>query len=385
MYAEHLTGAVIGGILIGTAVAGSIYSLAAAATVLHFLAVRPTPPRRSDPVTLIKPLHGDEPRLFDNLSTFLTLDHNGPIQLLLGVQRHDDPAIAVVDALRTRHPQARIDLVVDPRTHGANGKVANLINMTPHAVHRLLVISDSDIAVGPDYLAQILAVLDSADVGAVTCAYHGRGDAGFWSRVGAAWQDWHLLPGVVFGFNTGLARPCMGSTIAMQADTLAAIGGFSRFADILADDYAIGQAVIARGLKVVVAPILVTHAGGVATFRALWRQEVRSAATILKVEPLGYAASVAAMPLPIALLAVPFYPVVGVVAALGALCARATLAIAIGRVAAARPLSLALLPLRDCLTFATFVASFCARSVDWRGRTLRMSDKGRIVAEPEFP
>ncbi len=375
---------VIGWLLAGIAVIGALYTLVAAMVVARFFVPQGAAPRSTEAVTLLKPLYGAEPRLFDNLASFLTLDHDGLVQLLLGVQRADDPAIAVVEALRAAHPGARIDLVVDPHTHGANGKVANLINMTPHAAHPLLVLSDSDIAVEPDYLSRILATLDAPDVSAVTCAYRGRGDAGFWSRLGAAGLDWHLLPGVIFGVSTGMAKPCMGSTIALRMETLAAIGGFDAFADTLADDYAIGQAIIARGGKIAVPAMLVTHAGTDASFAALWRHEVRWGATILAVEPLGVTAGVIAMPLPLALIATAFHPVAGAWALLAALVTRLALAATMARTTGSQPISRALLPLRDCLTFAGFIASFFARSVDWRGSHLRIEGSGRVSSGPEI-
>jgi ceramide glucosyltransferase len=376
--------AIFGWILLAMAVVGALYTFAASFVFARFFDRQPTASRRNDAVTLLKPLYGDEPRLVDNLATFLTLDHDGPVQLLLGVQRPDDPAIAVVEELRTRYPAARIDLIVDPTPHGANGKIANLINMATHAVHPILVLSDSDIAVAPDYLSHFLAVLDTPGVGAVTSAYVGRGDAGFWSRLGAAGLDWHLLPGVVFGVSTGLAKPCMGSTIALRAETLVAVGGFGAFADTLADDYAIGQAIAALGLKVAVPPMLVTHAGADANFAELWWHELRWQATILGVEPVGYTAGVIAMPFPLALLGLPFHPFAGAGVALAALIARLVLVTTIRQVTGARPASRLLLPMRDCLTFAGFVASFFARSVDWRGSNLKMECDGQVSAGSEI-
>ncbi len=378
-----LIAAIFGWILLAMAVAGALYTLAAAAVFARFFGRRPPPSRRGEAVTLLKPLHGDEPRLVDNLATFLTLDHDGPVQLLLGVQRPDDPAIAVVETLRARYPAARIDLVIDPAPHGANGKIANLINMAPHAAHSVLVLSDSDIAVAPDYLSHVLTALDEPGVGAVTSAYVGRGDAGCWSRLGAAGIDWQLLPGVVFGVSAGLARPCMGSTIALRAGTLAAIGGFRAFADTLADDYAIGQAIGALRLRVEVPPMLVAHAGTDARFTGLWRHEVRWQATILGVEPVGYTAGVIAMPFPLALLAMLFHPLAGAAIALAALAARLILVTIIGHVTGSRPASRWLLAMRDCLTFAEFVASFFVRSVDWRGSNLKMERDGQISAGSE--
>ncbi|KQS01315.1 hopanoid biosynthesis associated glycosyl transferase HpnI [Sphingomonas sp. Leaf357] len=376
--------AIFGWILVVIVVVGALYTVAAAVVFARFFARALPAPSRSDAVTLLKPLYGVEPRLFDNLATFLKLDHDGPVQLLLGVQRADDAAIAVVDRLRSAYPSAQIDLVIDPTRHGANGKISNLINMTPHARHPILILSDSDIAVRPDYLARLLDALDAPDVGAVTAAYVGRGDAGFWSRFGAAGLDWHLLPGVIFGASRGLATPCMGSTIALRAETLAAIGGFAAFADTLADDYAIGQAILAQEQKVVVPPMLVTHAGIDASFADLWRHEVRWGATILGVEPIGYTAGVIAMPVPIALLATALIPAIGGWALLAALASRLILIAAIRRVSGQWPVPPLLLPVRDCLTFAGFIASFFATSVDWRGSTLRMERDGQVSSGPEI-
>jgi len=364
---------------------GSLYMLAALVTFRAFFAGAAKPARRTEGVTILKPLYGAEPRLADNLASFLEQQHDGPIQLLCGVHRADDAAVAAVEALQARYPHARIDLIVDPRPHGANGKVANLINLEPHIAHDIFALSDSDMVARPDYLAGLLAALDRPNTGAVTLAYHGRGDAGFWSRVAAAGLSWQFLPGVIFGTAHGLAKPCMGSTIAMRLTTLAAIGGFAAFADVLADDYAIGEAVAAQGLQVVVPPMLVAHASAEPDFGALWRHELRWGATIRDVVPLSYAMGVIAMPFPLALLATPFLPLPGLALAGFALAVRMAVAIAVDRQAGARTAPLWLLPLRDCLTFAVFIASLTVRSVDWRGAVLRMEPEGRITAEPEIP
>lgn len=376
---------VMGWVLLGLSVLGTLYMIAAAFTMRRFFA-HPVPPgRRSEGVTLLKPLHGAEPRLVDNLASFLEQDHDGPIQLLCGVQRADDPAIAAVAALKVRFPQARIDLVVDPTPHGANGKVANLINLEPHIAHDVIVLSDSDMAARPDYLAGLLSALDRPGVGAVTLAYYGRGDGGFWSRVGAAGLSWQFLPGAVFGVAHRLARPCMGSTIAMRCPMLAAIGGFRAFADVLADDYAIGEAIAARGALVTVPPMLVTHASAERNFGELWRHELRWGATVRDVVPGAYMLGVIGMPLPLALCDIVCQPRWGLAAAAFALVSRLGVAYVADRRAGTRTASLWLLPIRDCLTFAVFVASLGVRSVDWRGATLKMEKHGRIAAEPEIP
>lgn len=363
--------------------AGALYMVVVAVVLLRFFARTPSAPTRGDSVTLLKPLYGEEPRLAANLASFLHQRHGGPVQMLCGVQRPDDPAIATVATLQRLFPE--VELVRDATRHGASGKVSNLVNMAAHARHDIVILSDSDIAVTPDYLAQILAALVQPGVGAVSCLYAGRGDAGFWSRVAAAGLNWQFLPGAVFGVALGLAKPCMGSTIAMRRETLDAIGGFTRFADVLADDHAIGAAVEALGLTVVVPPMLVTHGSDEADFGALWRHELRWAATVRGlVPPATYIASAIAYPFPIALLALPFTPGPAIGVALFALLARLIVAMTVDGIAGARPAPYWLLPMRDCIGLAIFVASFFARSVDWRGARLNMAGDGRVTAEVEI-
>ncbi|MEO7690624.1 MAG: bacteriohopanetetrol glucosamine biosynthesis glycosyltransferase HpnI [Sphingomonas sp.] len=377
--------AILGWTLLALAGLGTLYTVAAVIVFRRFFAPQPVPVRRDDAVTLLKPLHGAEPLLATNLASFLHQHHDGPIQLLCGVQRADDPAIAAVEILKASHGGA-IDLVIDPASHGASGKVSNLINMMAGASHPVLILSDSDIAVAPDYLRRILAALDQPGIGAVTCLYRGRGDAGFWSQLGAAGLSYQFLPGAVFGVALGLAKPCMGSTIAMRRETLDRIGGFARFTDVLADDYAIGAAVEALELKVIVPPMLVVHGSDERSFAELWRHELRWSATVRGVVPGAFAGSVIGMPFPLALLGTLLVPAhaIGALIVLLSLLARMLVAHVVDRQAGARTAPFWLLPVRDCLTFAIFVATFFARSVDWRGQRLRMGADGRITADPEI-
>jgi len=370
---------ILGWIVLAVALAGCGYTLAVAWALPRFFAASPPAPRRREAVTLLKPLHGAEPRLVENFASFLDQAHEGPIQLLCGVQRAEDPAIAAVEALRSHYPAARIDLVIDDTPHGASGKVANLINMSRHIAHPIVVMSDSDIAVAPDYLARVLDALDRPGVGVVSCLYRGRGDAGWWSRFGAMGLSYQFLPGAVFGGARGLGRPCMGSTIAFTGETLRAIGGFEALADVLADDYAIGEAVAALGLEVAIPPMLVTHASDDATLGALWRHELRWGATVRAVVPAAYALSAIALPLPFALLGTIVHPAAGLAVVALTLALRALLAGRVDRIAGTRG-SVLLLPLRDLFSFAVFVASLFARSVEWRGRALTMEAGGRVSA-----
>ena len=378
-----LIGTALGWLAIAIAACGIGFLLVSAHTFRRFFAAVVRAPARNEAVTLLKPLYGAEPRLFDNLATFLAQTHGGPLQIVVGVQRADDPAIGVVTALKAAHPQADIELVIDATVHGASGKLSNLINMDRVARHPIVILSDSDIAVAPDYLAQLLAALDAPGVGAVTCLYRGRGDAGFWSLMAAAGVSYQFLLGATFGFAKQLATPCMGSTIALRRETLDAIGGFARFADVLADDYAIGESVRALGLQVAVPPMLVTHACDEDSAGAVWRHELRWAATVRDLTFWPYVGSIVGLPLPVAVLAALYWPAAGVILALAAIFARwvvvRSVDAAVGRPVASFGIAL----LHDFAAFAVYIASFFVRSVDWRGATLTMKQDGRIAAATE--
>ena len=235
------------------AMIGVAYTLAATALAGRWRPRGPVPaPGEAPSITMLKPLYGPEPKLEEKLAGFLDQDYPGPIDMVCGVARTDDPATQAARA-------ASATLVVDGRRHGSNAKISNLINMAPSAQGELLVLSDSDMAVPRDYAARIVAEMAQPDVGAVTLLYAGRGETGGWSRLAAAGISWGFLPSVMIGLATGMAKPCMGSTIAIRRETLNAIGGFERFADLLADDHAIGAAVREAGLEVVVPPLIVLH------------------------------------------------------------------------------------------------------------------------------
>ncbi len=142
--------------------AGCLYGLAAAVFVARY-GRRPVPVLAAGAerpaVTVLKPLCGMEPNLYENLETVLRQAYAGPVQVVFGVQNAADPAIGVVRALQAAYPEARIDLVIDARQHGSNRKVSNLINMSELIAHPVIVLADSDMVVAPDYIERIVAEL----------------------------------------------------------------------------------------------------------------------------------------------------------------------------------------------------------------------------------
>ena len=376
----------LGAVPLVLAAVGVAYHAYAAWAVRRFFAGPHAHPEAPLPVSLIKPLHGAEPRLTDNLATFLAQDYAAPVQMVCGTNTADDSAVAPARAVIAAHPAADIALFTGPRLPGANGKMGNCAAMLPLARHDVLILSDSDMVVAPDYLARVTTALAVPGTGAVTCLYLGRGDTGWWSWLGAAMIDWQTMPNMIVGLATGLARPCMGSTIALRRETLEAIGGFASLTEVLADDHAIGAGVSALGLAVSVPPILLIHAGAEANLPALWRQHLRWAVTVRSLAGAGHLGSVVTHALPLAIIGMIAHPLAGAALALAAMAARLAVTREVARAAKAVPGRIEpprlWLPLADMLAFAVFCCSLVAQRIDWRGSGLtmaRFSDTGAPV------
>jgi ceramide glucosyltransferase len=373
---------VISAIFLFIAAIGCLYLLFAAFGA--HLPARQSKQRIESPpaVTILKPLNGAEPGLFENLASFCAQDYSAPFQILCGVQDSQDSAVATVEQLKNSFPERDVRLVVDATPHGVNLKMTNLINMAPHARHDCLVLSDSDIGVDPRYLAEVAAALDGSEVGGATCLYHGVAAAGFWSRLSALAINAHFLPNVLAGLRTGLAKPCFGSTIALTRSRLAEIGGLEAFADRLADDYAIGDALRARGLQIATPDMLVAHSCSESSFFELWRHELRWARTIRSVDPWGYAGSFVTHPLAWSLLAMAAGSLgPGALAAALALFCRIAVLQAVTRNFGLAPPPYWLTPIRDLLSFAVFAWSFCGRDLSWRGRSFHIRADGALTAD----
>lgn len=363
---------------------GCLYLTLAIVLVLWLRATRHSPDVAATPaVSLLKPLHGAEPGLYDNLATFLRQDYPGSVEAIFGVQNGQDPAIGVVRQLQRDFPGAAIRLVVDATSHGTNRKVSNLINMEREIRHEVVLLADSDMRVGPDYLRRVTAELARPGVGAVTLLYNGLPTASVWSRLAALGIDAHFLPNVVVGTTLGMAKPCFGSTIALGRGTLEAIGGFRAVANELADDYVVGSRVRDLGLSVAIPAFTVGHACHERGVADLVRQELRWARTVRQLDPGGHAGSVLVHPFALALLAWMLGANAAPVFVLAAIALRIGLCLAAERAFGVWRHDYWLVPLRDLASFGIFVTSFLGRDVSWRGHRYSVAPGGALIADDE--
>ena len=357
--------------LVGTAVAAVRFARRAAPS-------GPEPP----PVSLLKPLHGAEPGLYENLRSFAQQDYP-VVQMVLGVNDANDGALPVAQALIRDLPASDIALVLDPPVRGSNLKVANLENMLAAARHDILVISDSDMRVDRRYLGAVTAPLHDPRTGLVTCLYEGVSTGGIWSELGALHINFGFLPSALVAAELGIGHGCVGATIAMRRETLERIGGLARLRDELADDRRIGDAVRAQGLAVLLSRYVVEARVSEPSFTSLWQHELRWARTVRAITPAGFAGSVLTHPVALAALAAAasrFGLTSAILLVLSCLLRWASALIIAGALAFTTA-GLWLLPVRDALSFAVFVASFFGRRVCWRDQLFHVDASGRMTVE----
>lgn len=337
---------------------------------------RPAPPSLPDGAagaSVLKPLCGAEPRLYENLATFCRQQHPC-YQLVFGVRDASDPAIAVVRRLQADFPNCDIALAIDNSAHGSNPKVSNLINMLPHARHKHLVLADSDIAVPPDYLARVTAPLAQGATGVVTCLYQGRAINKGWPQLGAQFIDDWFAPSVRIAHGGGSRSFAFGATIALRRDALQAIGGFEALKDRLADDYWLGELTRRAGLQTVLSDVVVTTDVTERTLQDLWRHELRWMRTIRSLNPAGFAFTFITFSWPMLLL--------GLTLGHGPLGWTLFTIGAIVRSVHAGSVSAALrAPLRDALLLAEWAAALTGSRVRWRQQTLSVHDAHPLLPE----
>jgi ceramide glucosyltransferase len=335
--------------------------------VRRFQRSSPLPGHRP-PITVLKPLHGDEPLLDQALESFCRQDYP-ELQIVFGVQDATDTAIPAVARLRAKYPSVEMDLVIDPTPHGLNRKIANLINMFPAARHDVLLVSDSDMHAAPDYLTRVADALAEPGVALVTSLYTGIafGD-GLTAQLGAAYINQSFTAGAVMARGLG-RQDCMGATMALTRDSLLRVGGFAALSPFIADDAVLGMKIRALGGRVALAASVPATSVTELTLKSLFGHELRWARTIRSVAPLGFAVSIIQFPAFWGLLTFLMSGLAPWAGALwlAAIVLRGLTGRAVERAMGATPTPLWLPALRDVLSMAVLVTSYMSDEVAWRG------------------
>lgn len=361
-------------------VVSCVYWIATGAMMARFFRRRPEMDSSWLPtVSLIKPVCGLEKNIHANLSTACRQDYPR-YEVIFSVQDSADPALPLLARIRGENPSVPIQIVVDRASAGPNGKVSNLLNATGHATGRVLVYSDSDMRLEPNYLRTIVAPLADPRVGMACTVYRAEGADNLYESLELLSLNTDFVPSMVFAVETGAALACPGASQAIRRETLTLAGGLEPMAYSLVEDLELGRAVMAAGFTIALVPHVAVTRVDVPRPSVWWRHQVYWDQNTRVANPIGFFFTFLVR-------GVPF-------AALYALCGgpgswlvlAGTLAVRLGTTLVSSTLlgdregirRLWLLPLRDAAGLLVWLASFLGRKVYWRGRVFALSGKGLI-------
>ncbi len=372
---------VVAALCASLAVAGTAYFVMCIWTARRFRRELSQPARTqfSPPVSILRSLKGLDPQMYLAFRSHCLLDY-GEYEVLFGVSDSNDPVLDLVEKLREEFPLRQLRVVHCPEVLGLNGKVSNLAQMLPQARYEHIVINDSDILVGSDYLLRVLAPMAKPDVGMVTTLYCGIAARTLGSRLEALGLSTDFAGGVLVARALeGGIRFGLGATIATTKTVLRAIGGLEPLADYLGDDYELGARTAAAGYQVELADTVVKTALPDYCFRDFWTHQLRWARNVKDRRAAQYFGLIVTFALAWALfgvLADPHAWWTWLALAVTAIV-RLTSAVIVGRSVLQDPQVLRdlwLVPLRDLLALAVWIVSYAGNEIEWRGLRFQLRD-----------
>jgi ceramide glucosyltransferase len=359
------------------------------------------------PISILKPLKGCDDTSADSLRSWFNQNYSGPVQFLFGVADAGDPVCEIARRLITENPNRDAQLVICENLDGANAKVAKLVQLEKLAKHDLILVSDADVRVPPDFLANFVAPLRDAKVGLVNCFYRLANpvtDAMQWEAVAINADFWSQV------LQSQTLKPldfALGAVMLARREAIAKIGGFKSLSDCLADDYQLGRRIAEQNYRIALCPIVVECWHAPMNWREVWRHQLRWARTIRVCQPMPYFFSILSNATLWPLLWLGFslaasknicVPLVAIVCLLirialaknlqrrltGARAARTRVTTVLAHAGEPPALRLApfwLVPVKDLLQTTIWFGAFAGNTVEWRGRRMRLKRDGTLFAE----
>lgn len=341
-----------------------------------------TLPDFTPPVSLLKPVRGLDFESYENFASFCRLDYPA-LEILFAVNEESDPAVPVIHRIIADFPHLEIRLLVGAEQLGTNRKVNKLVRLAKEARHEVLVLTDGDVRVWPNYLREAVAPLANPKTGASTSFYRAIVEQNLWADLEAIGASSDFFAGVLMAGWTEGIRFGLGASIATTKEWLGKMGGFESIANVLADDYELGNRITKAGGEVKLLREAVWTMYPAQTLRGFWNHQLRWARTIRLCRPRSYIGLLFTQGLPWVLLAALISPAKWVAAAYisAYLILRMVMAWTVGIWGVQDDVlrrKLWLVPLRDAVHFVVWLASFGSNHVKW-GNAEYVIRKGQMV------
>ncbi len=333
------------------------------------------------PVSVLKPVRGLEKNLKRNLRTIATQDYPN-YQVIYSVQDIQDPAYHILKEIEAEFGSHRISVVVSTVEAGANGKVNNLLGAIKEARHDIIIISDSDTHLQPDYIATIVHPLANPEVGCVCTPFKVTKADSWYEKMELLTMNADFMPSVMFAEVTGASNSCLGPSIAIRRSTLDALGGLQSLADYLVEDYEIGRRVWTSGQKMVLLPYMIDVVVDLGSWRNWWSHQVYWDQNTYLARPGAFIATILIRSIPFALIfALLRGDLIGLEVLIAAIFVRIITAAMVAQEMGDKETlkSLYLLPFRDAVGLIFWGLAFTQRTVIWRGVEFKLTSHGKMV------
>jgi ceramide glucosyltransferase len=334
------------------------------------------------PVSILKPIRGLDPDAYENFASFCTQDYPD-YEVLFCVGKEDDPVVPILHKLVRDFPERRIRVLFGSGGRGSNDKVVKLARLVSEAQHEVVVISDSDVRVRPDYLRTVVAPLADPKVGAVTCFYVPIEDKTLAESLQTIGMFSDFYVGILVARQLDGVKFALGPTIATTRTRLAGFGGYEAIENRPADDLLVGRLIAEQGYEVELSPYTILSVADYGSMSDLFHKRLRWIVVMRHMRPWGHFGLLLTQGLPWSLAAVAIHPSAAV--ALGYLGTYLVLRFAMTWMVAVWGLKqdslwkkMVLIPVWDALAFSIWLASFARKSIRWRDGEYFIRD-GRLV------
>ena len=341
------------------------------------------------PVSILKPIRGLDPDAYENFASFCRLDYPD-YEILFCVDSAGDPAVPVIERLSRNFPDRQIRVLFGSGRDAPNDKVAKLSRLAAEAQHELLVISDSDVRVRPDYLRTVVAPLADPKVGAVTCFYVPADDTTFVHSLQSIGMVSDFYAGILVARQLDGVKFALGPTIATSRARLADFGGYAAIENRPADDLLVGRLIAEQGYEVKLLPYSILTVPDYNSIRDLFHKRLRWIVVMRHMRPWGHLGLVFTQGLAWSLVAVAVRPLAWVASLyLGAYLALRTAMVWVIGIQGLKQKSLwkklPLLPIWDSLAFFIWLISFGRSTIRWRDQEYFIRDGRLVPATPTAP